>query len=573
MYCVKIHKAHNVSWLLWVLASFSSGCESTPIVDAGVDVAPLLPPTGKPCIQDSDCTDGIECTKERCAPPFMGQRFCLIEPVHTACSDDLFCNGQERCDTLEGCVAGAINTCDDGNVCTVDRCVEEADTCTRQPRDLDLDGDPDFFCGGRDCDDADASINGALVERCMDGIDNNCNDQVDEPGCVAVPYDGCGDALEVSMEGRGDVLGSRRLVLNTRGASADAIFSCAPRRQDLAMRWVVETASSLQVYAQSTSSDVALSLRTSCDGAASDIACGAPSRNAFLGVGRLEPGTYYLWVNSATSTQVTLDIILDAPRSITDRDQCATANPVTLPYAESVWFIGAGDNEMLSCEPAGTGYDSSFPFLLTEPRDVLININSVRGERSVAVSLQNGCTGPSLICESGRVGNGTTLEHYVHSVPAGNHVVQVESSDASELQINLSTLPATAEPPGDRCTTALSLPVNEGEQVRTGDLFRRNNDVRPSCSNTAKDVIYTFTMTEARTVDIALSTPLSLGHLALSRDCPTDSSPPMLTQELSCQSGSNTMIRQDMLPAGTYFIIVETEDGRGYRLSFRAQMP
>ncbi len=46
---------------------------------------------------------------------------------------------------------------------------------------LDIDGDGFSICNG-DCDDKDPNVNPAIAEICSDGIDNNCNDVIDE-GC------------------------------------------------------------------------------------------------------------------------------------------------------------------------------------------------------------------------------------------------------------------------------------------------------------------------------------------------------------------------------------------------------
>src|SRR5690606_15952950 len=73
-----------------------AGCGRTQLDDF-MDGAPPQPDGGVP--------DGGACTSDE------------------ACSDGLFCNGQERC-VGGACVAGAPIGCDDGVDCTDDRCVE-----------------------------------------------------------------------------------------------------------------------------------------------------------------------------------------------------------------------------------------------------------------------------------------------------------------------------------------------------------------------------------------------------------------------------------------------------------------
>jgi len=52
--------------------------------------------------------------------------------------------------------------------------------------DRDGDGHTDAVCGGDDCNDFDATIYPGAPEQCTDGIDNNCNSQIDcaDAGCA-----------------------------------------------------------------------------------------------------------------------------------------------------------------------------------------------------------------------------------------------------------------------------------------------------------------------------------------------------------------------------------------------------
>ncbi len=97
------------------------------------------------------------------------------------CQDGLICNGAERC--LNGtCRAAPRPLCDDGNSCTEDQCEEATGLCTYVPLAAqDADGDGHFAesCGGDDCDDDHPLRFGGNPEVC-DGVDNNCNDVVDE---------------------------------------------------------------------------------------------------------------------------------------------------------------------------------------------------------------------------------------------------------------------------------------------------------------------------------------------------------------------------------------------------------
>lgn len=107
------------------------------------------------------------------------------------------------CLDVDGDRFECANDCDE----TSPRCYG-ADGCTT---DVDADGTPDCkddcidadhdgygvgsLCLGPDCDDTRANINPRMPELCADRIDNNCNQAVDEAGCIAAPVTCTGTQL------------------------------------------------------------------------------------------------------------------------------------------------------------------------------------------------------------------------------------------------------------------------------------------------------------------------------------------------------------------------------------------
>lgn len=105
------------------LATLENYLESLYSIDAPE------PPTR--CTTDADCDDDLACTEDRC----QDSGLCLHVPDDGACSDGLFCNGREICDPVQTrCVSGAPVECDDGSVCTTDRCDEASRQCLHIPR-------------------------------------------------------------------------------------------------------------------------------------------------------------------------------------------------------------------------------------------------------------------------------------------------------------------------------------------------------------------------------------------------------------------------------------------------------
>lgn len=98
------------------------------------------------------------------------------------CDDGVFCNGEERCSEGK-CVAGKPVSCDDGIACTNDSCDESRWACAHTAPDLDGDGHADAACRdararplGDDCDDDDASRFPGATEVCDAAErDEDCN--------------------------------------------------------------------------------------------------------------------------------------------------------------------------------------------------------------------------------------------------------------------------------------------------------------------------------------------------------------------------------------------------------------
>ena len=121
--------------------------------------------------QPEDCDDDDACTEDSCDP----ESGCINSPV--VCDDGLFCNGQESCDVVAGCLAGEPPVLDDQVDCTVDVCDEELEGALHLPdvktcddSDLCTDESCDELAGCQyeetDCDDA----NPATTDICQPNI-------------------------------------------------------------------------------------------------------------------------------------------------------------------------------------------------------------------------------------------------------------------------------------------------------------------------------------------------------------------------------------------------------------------
>jgi hypothetical protein len=81
-------------------------------------------PNALECDDGDACTVGDVCADGACVPG-----------AARDCRDDLFCNGEEVCDPVDGCLPGEPPELDDGVDCTDGRCDEEADVVVQDPQD------------------------------------------------------------------------------------------------------------------------------------------------------------------------------------------------------------------------------------------------------------------------------------------------------------------------------------------------------------------------------------------------------------------------------------------------------
>ncbi len=542
-----------------------AGCSGPGSPDAsgppdafGPDVRGLGFDAGPPCESADDCDDDIDCTTDLCGE----EGLCLHQPDSAACDDDTFCNGQEICDTRRGCVAGPRETCDDGDVCTVDRCNEEMKTCDRETRDLDADGDPDFFCmGGTDCDDFDPTRNGMVAEVCTDLIDNDCDSTIDEPECGRPAHDVCEDALVISASGT--------FILESGGAAPDYTLGCTSGvRQDLVAAIEIPEAGGprdLSVELQGDLFVTAASLRTDCADMTTDLSCrsGYP---ATIRMRALEPGTYYLILSSLGGPgEMALDVEITEPTPLPTNDTCAMATEIPVPmggtYAGS--FIGVGDEATYSCGSSGQA-DLYYTFTIPAgaERTVNVSLNSDTGE-GVNFAVLDGCTGTERRCAYGSPATART-----YRLAPGTYVIAIEGPSWIEVDYTLNVVfEAASDPlPGDLCGTAI--PITPGTRY-TGTLVGAEDDLAIECSFRAPEILHTFTLAADADVTIEVNGGRSYLSTAIATSCPIPSG----MRSLFCGSGLPARGRIRGMTRGTYYLYVEGTRAGAYTVDITASSP
>lgn len=532
--------------------------------------------TGRACTRSAQCDDGVPCTSDYCS----ADGRCAHVPDTSVCDDGVYCNGLESCDVRRGCVRGAPLACDDNDGCTTDRCDEATHECRHSPRDFDRDGDPDIGCRsnlcpdggaeggddaglcwvGGDCDDRDPRVSGALPEICGDGVDNNCNGQVDARetgGCTRAPHDVCDDALDVSAGGR--------FTVSMAGTAGDYPFRCAGGTQarDAVMRLSLASPRDVSVSAQVRTgfSAIYLMVQTACGSttAADTRACVYTYPATTWRAHSLPAGEYFLLLGSSGGTtgaaaEVVVDVALSDPTPVAANDTCAAATEI--PAAGGTFrgdLIGVTDDVSTRC--GGSTADVLYRITLTEPRDLTASAAGT-GSDSVTVSLLDSCARSpmTLRCESG-----TAPSLTAHQLPAGTYYIAVEGRELPSYSLTVTTGAPTPPPPGDVCATAL--PLAAGTAAR-GSLAAFESDVPVSCnSGSARDVVYRFALAERLDVTLTAQGGASdYFYLALQSECG------VRTSERACRSGAPARLTLRGLDPGSYYVVLRGSRAASYEL-------
>ena len=216
--------------MILLSAGFVVGCDDTSPADGDGDGDGDADGDGDgdvdaPCIDDEECDDGEYCNGlELCDPEAAGaDDFGCLAGSEPCLEGEVCIEETDSCeepDCLEPDVDGdghdaAVcggDDCDDadanrypGNpeVCDADDHDEDCDPITFGFRDNDGDGEPDRECCnldeasgeatcGSDCDDNRPGVNPTVPEVC-DGLDNDCNGEVDEGVLITFFADADGD--------------------------------------------------------------------------------------------------------------------------------------------------------------------------------------------------------------------------------------------------------------------------------------------------------------------------------------------------------------------------------------------
>lgn len=518
--------------------------------EAGPELDPTL---GGPCTDDAQCDDLIACTFDQCDKSLSR---CRNTPDDTQCSDQQYCNGQERCVLRQGCVAGPVVTCDDNDGCTIDRCVEATKSCEHTLRDTDQDGDPDDHCAPHhDCDDTDPTVSSTHAEVCGNSKDDNCDGQIDEQPCSTSANDTCATAFPVSAPGT--------FLLNTIAAVKDYTTSCTvlspSSARDIVLAITVPAGDPKDVVVRARTSqpptDVAVALQGACGNAGSELSCGnvtnvGDSRT----IARSVAGGTTVYAIVTTQAESAVDVTVDMPPGTTKpaNESCTAPKAIALDTPFTVSLVDAAKDLASDCN-AMTG-ELTYSFTLAQPQDVHVYTSTLLGNGQAVVSLrQPDCT-DELRC---RVGSAPAL--YAR-LQAGMYVLSVAGTAQIDASILVKTSPATPPPLNGSCSTAPLLTPNAPLIV---DLSAQEGAIKNGCFPGSPNAAYELDLAQAS--DVLVLGRFGQGDVgAVSLDLPGCGAGDLL----GCSLGATPeRLSLRNVTAGSYRVVIADQNAQSTELS------
>ncbi len=529
--------------------------EDAGITDAGTlpDASVAPPIADVPCNDDGPCDDGFACTDDRC-DRFAGR--CVHVAHDEQCDDGVYCNGFEVCNLRRGCIAGG-DVCGLGNGCNIARCDEQARTCSTVPRDADADGDPDDHCGGGDCDDTDARRSSRMSEICGNGLDDNCNGQVDEAACLVPQGADCSAPFALPDAGERTVstAGSTAPVPSgcpfPLSASSKTIFVTVPRAVD---RDTVLEVSDAAI-------PVTLVRLAACGTQA--VQCEQSAMVPFPRV-RVEAGasgTETFAVVTAYETTLRLRTYAIAANPTPLTGECTNPPALTSGVPVRIDFTSLRASLPSDCTNSGL---RSFVLDVPVASSLTLAATSLTGSGSAVIGLrQSACVDLSseIACRS------TDTGPLVHpSLAAGRYVVTAATTGATAIALTATLGPPSSFTTGSLCL--LATPIAPGQKLPVS-FDDRPDLVRSGCSSGGSAGAFRLDLPSASDVlYVGRLPPVAIGSMALLDAQCTPGAP------LSCTMGSTPfhVARQAVSP-GPVFVALATNGGGSGTLAVYTRPP
>jgi hypothetical protein len=217
----------------------------------------------------------------------------------------------------------------------------------------------------------------------------------------------------------------------------------------------------------------------------------------------------------------------------------------------------------LSCA-RGLGRDVVARFRLNAPMDVRI---VAQADGAVAaVGLQTVC-GSAAPMDTLDCNQGFPARIRQHSLPRGDYFIIVQTSVRGSVNLDVQLSAPTPAATNDLCANAINIPEAMGGTFRS-DLVGVGNETLTRCGGGARDAFYRLELSSPKNVTLQLAGART-DNLMLSLIDRCAVSP----MTLKCDTGSNIAFTSYSLPAGVYYVVVESFDPVDYTLTARISDP
>jgi len=343
---------------------------------------------------------------------------------------------------------------------------------------------------------------------------------------------------------------------NTGDARDDytGLSPCSASGPDLVYSFTLTQA--LQVVAQLTGGSGTIYIRSACESTqnADQKACATGST---LTVPRLDPGTYYLFVDGGRGSRFTLDLTTTALSSLPDN--CASAQPINFDSTGNVHLTGdasqaSDDTAPVGCMAPGAGRDLVYSFHLDAPRNMWFRSNFTQ------FYVRDVCDSTAQVNQLGCAAMMDFAELMLRRVPAGDYWLWVDWATAGSGGPFDITINSRVPPANDDCSAPEQLTFNgSGVATAHGDSRGAAADYQGTCitATSVPEVVYQFTLDAEKLVTVT-STQVGnwLPGFYIRSVCASSAA----GDEKACNVSYPTPSISARLPLGTYFLFVEGGD-------------
>ncbi len=306
-----------------------------------------------------------------------------------------------------------------------------------------------------------------------------------------------------------------------------------------------------------------LALMGACGDPATELACAAgdywSGTRPTIVRNFLDAGTYYVAVDSNVESDFTLNVRFEAPIHPPANDRCSGAIDVT----GGGLFLGSVLDTYRDYPPSCSRdllADVVYSFTTTEPQDVTLRVTPLGADARYVVALRTDCPdgGTEVGCRSGN-----PAELIRRSLPAGTYYVIVSGDSGgsgARFVLEASFGPPTPVPPGDTCLDAVD--ISAGGRF-SGTTLACGDDYEPSCGPdvTYADAVYRFRLAEPRAASLTLGGSTAAdAYLDLRMGACGGGT------AAGCTSGRAPSLYSRNLPAGDYWVLVDTSSETAFTL-------